>query len=40
MMKQERVISSTDFMKQAKWFSAINFIWKRSYAHRNSSPFE
>jgi len=33
MMKQERVITSGDFTKQAGWFSAINAIWKRSYAN-------
>ena len=32
MMKMQRAISSTDFNKQAKWFSAINAIWKKTYS--------
>jgi hypothetical protein len=32
-MKDGRVISSTDFMKQSRWFKAINSLWKKSYAH-------
>lgn len=34
-MKQERVITTTDFKNQALWFSAINRTWKFSY--RNGS---
>lgn len=30
-MKQERVISSSDFNQQAKWLSAINRRWEKSY---------
>ena len=32
-MKQERIITSTDFTKQSRWFSTINRLWKRTYAH-------
>ncbi len=32
-MKQERVITSTDFMNQPTWFSTLNMIWKRTYPH-------
>ncbi len=30
-MKQERVISSSDFKNQVKWFSTLNLTWKRTY---------
>lgn len=35
-MKQERVISSTEFNSHAKWFSAINNTWKKTY--KNGVP--
>ncbi|MFO7669182.1 MAG: sulfotransferase [Bacteroidales bacterium] len=32
-MKQERVITSADFMNHAKWFSTLNKVWKRTYSN-------
>ena len=32
-MKPGRIITSTDFMNQPRWFNTLNRLWKRSYPH-------
>ncbi len=32
-MKQGRIVTSTDFTKQSRWFSTVNRLWKRTYAN-------
>jgi len=31
--KEERIITSTDFMNQPSWFNTLNRLWKRTYPH-------